>query len=159
LRGNLALARAQVDYPLVGAGDWLPWLPRLAPRWLWTGLIGLYGLAWLSLTRWWMIRRGWLLKLGAGAVVGVLVLAGGVGLAEVDRRQDLAHPVVVVAKDQVKLRKGNGYRYPPADEAPLNRGVEARWLLSRGAWLQIELPDGKVGWVPSGDVLLDKPSR
>jgi len=157
LRTNLTLARAQVDHPLSRTGDWLPWLPRVSPRWLWTGLIGLYGLTCLSLARWWMLRRGWLLKAGSTAALGVLVLAGAVSLAEVDRRQDLAHPVVVIAKDQIKLRRGNGYRYPPADETPLNRGVEARWLLSRGGWLQIELADGKVGWIPGADALLDQP--
>jgi hypothetical protein len=156
LRGNLALARAQVDQPQARGGNWLPWWPRLAPYWLWTGLMGFFGVAWLSFTRWWMVHHVWLFKLGSGAVLGMLAMGGGVCVAEADRRLDLSHPVVVIARDQVKVHKGNGFRYPLAAEAPLNRGVEARWLLSRGDWLQIELADGNVGWVPDEDVLLDK---
>jgi hypothetical protein len=157
LRSNLTRARAQVDHPLSVTGDRLPWLPRLAPRWQWIVFIGLYGLGCLSFTRWWMVRRPWLVRAGISAFLSALALAGGVGLAETERRQDLAHPLVVIAKDQVKLRKGNGNRYTPADERPLSRGVEARWLFTRGDWFQIELADGKVGWVPVADALLDKP--
>ena len=47
------------------------------------------------------------------------------------------------------LRAGNGLSYPPRYETPLNRGVEARLLFARGAWLQIELSGGEIGWVPA----------
>jgi len=46
------------------------------------------------------------------------------------------------------LRTGNGLSYPPRYETPLNQGVEARLLHARGAWLQIELSGGEVGWGP-----------
>jgi hypothetical protein len=156
-RTNLALARQQVEHPLATTADRWPWLPRPAPRWLWLGLVGLYGLAGFAFARWWMVRRNGLLLVGLFAALGVLVTAGGLILAEVDRRQDLAHPLVVIARDQVQLRKGNGYRYPVVDETPLNRGVEARWLFSRSDWLQIELADGKVGWIPHTAALVDEP--
>jgi hypothetical protein len=158
LQSNLALARAHVDQPQAGSVEWLPWLPRFAPFWLWTGLIGFFGLACLSFTRWWTVRRNWLLKMGGVAALGMLVLSGAAGVAEADRCLDLAHPVVVIATDHVMLHKGNGFRYPHVDELPLNQGVEARLLYSRGDWLQVELADGKVGWIPGADGLLDKPA-
>jgi len=55
----------------------------------------------------------------------------------------------------VMLRTGNGLRYPPRYETPLNRGVEARLLFTRGDWLQIEFAGGEVGWVPREYALVD----
>jgi tetratricopeptide (TPR) repeat protein len=156
LRARLELARGQVDYPRAGTGDSFRWVPRLSPRVLWTCLVCLYGLACVSGTRWWMIRRGWQLKAMVCAAIGALVCAAGIAWAELDRREDVAHPIVVVARDQVSLRKGNGHRYPPADDKPLNRGVEAHSLRMRGGWLQIELADGKVGWIPGADALTER---
>ncbi len=71
-----------------------------------------------------------------------------------EARQDREHPVVVINKDGTLLRKGNGFAYPPRYEAALNRGVEARLILAKEDWIQIELSDGEVGWVPRGQVLL-----
>ena len=65
------------------------------------------------------------------------------------------HALVVVARDGVLLRKGNGPDYPPRSEAPLNRGVEARLLYRRGGWLQVELAGGEVGWLPASAALVD----
>src|SRR5262249_22757717 len=72
---------------------------------------------------------------------------------ELDREQ----PLVVIAADGVLLRKGNGLSYPPRYETPLNRGVEARVLCARGAWRQIELAGGEVGWVQYDQILPEWP--
>jgi uncharacterized protein YgiM (DUF1202 family) len=66
-------------------------------------------------------------------------------------------PLVVIAEDNVILRKGNGLSYPPRYEQPVNRGVEARLRYERGDWLQIELAGGEVGWVPRAVALVDYP--
>jgi hypothetical protein len=71
--------------------------------------------------------------------------------------QEQQHPLVVIADDGVLLRKGNGLSYPPRYETPLNRGVEARLLVSRGDWLQIELEGGEIGWVPREYARVDNP--
>lgn len=65
----------------------------------------------------------------------------------------------VVMQSEVVLRKGNGQYYDPALVQPLPEGVEFRVLASRedvagATWYQIELPDGKEGWLPADAVRL-----
>jgi uncharacterized protein YgiM (DUF1202 family) len=77
---------------------------------------------------------------------------------DVERRHrvdNAIHPLVVVVKDQVELRSGNGKAYPPRYESKLRRGTEARCLYERSGWLQIELTGGQVGWIPRDAALLD----
>jgi len=104
-----------------------------------------------------MVRRGRLL----GAGVAVLLLAAMlsawiIALAREERDREM-HPLVVIARDSVMLRRGNGLTFPPRYETPVHRGVEARLLFERGGWLQIELSGGEVGWVPRDHVLADTP--
>jgi tetratricopeptide (TPR) repeat protein len=67
---------------------------------------------------------------------------------------DLAHQrgadEGVVLVDDVVVRKGNGEGFEPQFEQPLHQGVEFEVLDRRADWLQIELPDGKSGWIPAG---------
>ena len=64
---------------------------------------------------------------------------------------DLAHQrgadEGVVLVDDVVVRKGNGEGFEPQFEQPLHQGVEFEVLDRRADWLQIELPDGKSGWI------------
>jgi hypothetical protein len=160
LRQNLTQAREQVVYPPEGSlgrpGNERrpPWLPRLPSEWLVIAAFVFYSLAWLSLTRWWMTRRGRLLVGGL-----VAFLAAGVVTAAlvVTVQQQETHPLVVIARDGVLLRRGDGLRFPLRYETPVNRGVEARLLFERGAWVQIELAGGEIGWVPRDYVLIDTP--
>ena len=123
--------------------------------------LALNGLGWLSLTRGLMTRRRRPLVLGAAALVAAALVAAvplGLWLIEERRdRDDRERPLVVIAADGVPLRSGNGPAYPPRDETPLNRGVEARLLFDRDGWLQIRLAGGEVGWVPSAAALIDQP--
>ncbi len=163
LRTNLARARALVAYPEEGAfarpaADERPaWLSRAG--WLFLLAFALYCAACAALLRWWAGRRapalllGLLLLGGAGALTTVLVLQDRAG------RAAAARPLVVIARDEVTLRKGNGEAYPPRAEAALNRGVEARLVFRRGGWLQIELGSGEVGWVPASAALVDGPDE
>jgi hypothetical protein len=157
LRADLAYVREQVAYPYAGTLDRLPRLPRVAPGLLLTLGVSLYGLGWLAVTRWRMVRRSWLVEMAVVSWVAAAVVTAILIIEGLDARDDALHPLVVVARDGVVLRKGNGSSYPSQGDAPLNRGVEARWLFTRGDWLQIALPGGQVGWVPRADVLLDRP--
>ena len=104
---------------------------------------------WVTLAAWWISRRTWLL--------GVVVLAGALSAASFGRfvleqrhrLDDANHPLVVIAKDLVELRSGNGNAYPPRYEWRLRRGMEVRCLYERSGWLQIELNGGQVGWIPA----------
>src|SRR5207248_858527 len=117
----------------------------------------MYSLFWLTVTRWLMTRRGSLLVAGGSALIFVGGLASMLVVQMQHARFEAEHPRVVIARDKVVLRKGNGDAYPPRYETPVNRGVEARLLFARNDWLQIELAGGEVGWVPRDAALVDTP--
>jgi hypothetical protein len=160
LRANLAYARAQVAYPEMNGfarpAEGFPFASFLR-AWFGFGLFAaavLYVLGWLGLARWRTRRtaRAFAVCLGSFLLTTCL----GVLLA-FDASQDhdeRTHPVLVVAQDEVFLRKGNGFSYPARVEIPINRGVEARLLHRRGNWLQIELSSGEIGWIPQASAIL-----
>jgi hypothetical protein len=157
----LAFARSQVAH---GTGNGLghppsesrpPWLPRLATSWCLALALGAYTLGWLAAARWWMRRDSRAMVLAVAGCLAAAVLVAGLVAEEVRDHDLIERPVVVVAEDGVLLRSGNGLRYPPCFETPLNRGVEARLLFIRGHWLQIELAGGEVGWVPREYALVE----
>jgi tetratricopeptide (TPR) repeat protein len=160
LQAHLAYAREQVAYPVSGSfgrppvDRYPPWLPRLAPVWLLLTAIVSYSLTWVALTRWWMLRHGRPLGLALMAGVATAALVTGLAVETVGRHYEAQHPLLVIDRDGVRLRRGNGQSYPPSYETPLNRGVEARLLFQRGKWYQIELAGGEVGWVPASSALL-----
>src|SRR5262249_33711391 len=136
---------------------WPPWLPWV-PAWVRVGgVVLLYSLACLAVTRWWMTRRDRLLSLGITAAVSAVLLVASLVVEEWRYGQEALHPLVVIADNGVLLRVGNGPTYPERFTTPLNRGVEARLLFIRGEWLKIELATGEMGWVPRAKVLLDVP--
>jgi hypothetical protein len=163
LRESLARAREMVAYPREGnfgrpPDDARPsWLPALSPRWLFAGALGLYVLACGCLTRWRMVRRGRILAVGVAALLGAGLLGAALLVEQAGR--ETKRPLVVIAEDDVLLRKGNGLTYPPRYETSLHRGVEARLLFVRGGWLQIELAGGEVGWVPRSAGLVEEVGR
>jgi tetratricopeptide (TPR) repeat protein len=163
LQYALAHARDQVIYPPSSAlgrpavEHWPPWLPRPTAGPLLALLAVLYGLGCLGLTRWWMTRNGKLLWLGGIVLTGALLPVGGLALLAYQDGQARRQPVVVIARDNVHLHRGNGSNYPLSQADPLNRGVEARQLHVRGDWLQVELAGGEVGWLPRSAVLVDGP--
>jgi hypothetical protein len=160
LRANLAAAREQVvlaeDRKLGRPPEETrpPWLPWVGPGWRLLLGLGFYCLTCFALARWWLAGSGWL---GIGAASGLItiLLALSVARDELAREQETVHPLAVVARDGVVLRKGNGLAYPARYEQKLNRGVEGRVLFARGAWIQIELAGGELGWVPANAVLVD----
>ncbi|HEY7428048.1 MAG TPA: hypothetical protein VH682_27690 [Gemmataceae bacterium] len=163
LRESLTAARERVVYPASGAlgrprnDSRPPWLPHPRGEWLVIAAAVCYTLACVYLTRWMMVRRGRLLATG----LMVLLLAGMlsawiIARAREEREREM-YPLVVIARDGVVLRRGNGLAFPPRYETPVHRGVEARRLFERGDWVQIELSGGEVGWVPREAVLVDTP--
>jgi len=159
LRASLEYAREQVVFPAAGTLgrppiDYRPpWLPRLAPTLGLELVFCFYGLAWVCLTRWRMVRHPRLLPAAGVVFAAAVLLAGDLIVGQWQARREATHPLVVIARDNVVLRKVNGERYPPSYDTPLNRGVEGRRLFVRGDWLQIELAGGEAGWVPRALVL------
>ena len=100
-------------------------------------------------------RRGWCI--GSIGVVGwgfVLMLAVAI---EVERRDAGTRPALVVA-EEATLRAGNGPNFPARSAGALVPGVECVLRSRRGGWVQVSLhdgtPDGLVGWLPEGCVIV-----
>jgi hypothetical protein len=155
LRTGLRQARARVVFAegtaLGRPNDEPSRWSALSIGWLFTLGVIIHTAGWACLTRWYMVRGTRLLVaglvlLGVGLVLGWIVF----------QRQDSGAepPVVVIARDGVLLRKGNGSAFPPWSVIPLNRGVEAEQILSRDGWIQIRLPGGEVGRIGAAEVVV-----
>jgi len=163
LRTNLDYARAQVASTERGSfgrppSDRLPpGLPYFNPYLRLFLAVFAYALGWTAVFRWWMLRQGSILGMGTLAFALAGLIATTLVMEDWSHRQERNNPLVVIAEDGVLMRKGNGLAYPRRYDTPLHRGVEARLLVDRGKWLQIELARGEVGWVPRAYVLVDNP--
>lgn len=115
----LALGAWAVGFALLAAGVWLP-----------------------------RGRGGRAAALRAGAALLVVALAVG-GSALVDLRDRAARDAAVVVADEIALRTGDGASYPERYENPIHAGAEVRVVEERAGWVDVELPDGKRGWVPA----------
>jgi tetratricopeptide (TPR) repeat protein len=156
LRANLKLARAQVDSSpvLQQDNDWLlSRLPSTPSGWLFPAAYLCYVSSCLFLARWWSSRRDIDLCACLGSVAISLPLVLAICSSSWRAEQERLHPVVVIARDDTHLRKGNGLAYPRLDGAPLHRGVEARLISMRSGWIKIDLASGRTGWVPEKAVL------
>ena len=54
----------------------------------------------------------------------------------------------VIITNSVEARKGPAYAYAPAFVEALHDGLEFKLIEERGAWIQIELTDGRRCWIP-----------
>ncbi len=151
LREALDQARSRIAYPAGGfahppVDDLPPWLPQPSPMTLLLATVAVFAFGCVALTRWRMTTaRTWLL---AGIVGLVITMVGVVVIVLQERHRASEGPLVVIAAEDVLLRRGDGLTYPPRYSTPLPRGTEARLRRERGDWLQIQLAGGEIGWVP-----------
>jgi tetratricopeptide (TPR) repeat protein len=179
LQERLEEARDHVQYTTPGAfgrpavDNWPPWLPRLTLRWQLIFVLALYVVACATVTRWWMTRQGAYLGIAGPAFTLAAFLGAGLFLEARQRACEKDHPAVVIAASETVLHKGNGANYPcydaenrtwletggiiPSAATRLPPGAEARLRHDKGAWLQIELARGEIGWVRRADVVIDPP--
>jgi hypothetical protein len=158
LRANFAEARRRViDPPTLPeeATGWLPTAPRATQiRLALAGYVAAWGLflVWLWRPARWLLCSA-ILILGGSIVLGCLCYQGD--------RGDQEQPFAVVTQDNVVLRQGNGLTYAPVVHqglpVTLHRGTELRVQCQRSnGWLQVELLNGLLGWLPRETLLLDR---
>jgi tetratricopeptide (TPR) repeat protein len=146
IRANLVRAREATKDRMPALSSARPlffWQRRLSPKegvLLGSLLTGL-GFGVLLVSRW--RRRDWRV-VGAGVVaVGGLVLVGGV-----DEARTLSHsPAGLVLADEVEVRSAVGGQ--GVDLFQLHAGAEVRVREASGEHVQIELTDGRRGWLPA----------
>jgi hypothetical protein len=66
----------------------------------------------------------------------------------IERHQSTTSLEGVILEPEVIARQGDADSYQPSFEDPLHGGTEFMLLEDRGAWWQIELPDGRSCWIP-----------
>lgn len=163
LNQALAFARAHVARdvpnpfgrppdPLWPAG--LPWPEGRGLHWV--GMV-LYGLAWILSAWWWTAGGRGRAVASAGAWGAALLVMACLVRQVLWSQRDRQEPPAVILQEGTLLRKGNGLAYPVAYVTPLPRGTEVRQRFVRGAWVQIELTGGEIGWVPQAALLTDGP--
>ncbi len=102
----------------------------------------------------WLRRRAWHYRVAAALAVCAAASATGFMMADRRQRLDDRIPFTVATTDDIQLRTGDGELYPVRADRKLNRGAEARLLFVGDRWIQIEMADGVVGWIPRNAVLL-----
>jgi len=160
LRTNLAQARGLVS-------EHQPSKPIRWPREvkLWWQELTIAGAA-LWLLGWGVLCvRAFRRLSGAWQLGGWFLVAGGglLGFLGWLGNRQLAEPWAVIREDGVWLRRGNGLSYPAVEAGgrpvALPRGCEVRVMTLRpNGWVQIQLQDATVGWVPLSALLLGPPS-
>lgn len=88
---------------------------------------------------------------GSALAVGMIAVLCGASVGLGRWSQRTAPPAVVTSMDVVVYR-GPGTGYQRQFEQPLQPGVECVVRERRGGWWEIELPDGKSGWIDAGAV-------
>jgi hypothetical protein len=113
----------------------------------------LNAVGWFGLT-WWRIHgRAAIAWLSLVILTSAWALGLTLWFAQRDYCYDLGNQLVVIKKQDVILRKGDGMSYPARKTPALVPGQEAECLFVRGNWLQIHLPTGEVGWIPASGAL------
>jgi hypothetical protein len=154
---SLSFARSQVSY--ANSGERAALTPRESwptmrlqiRRWGMVAVALAMLLAWFALARW-VVSRGfnWLIISTFAFVIGVLVTTGWLVERSVRRAENSRTDVVLVRPEL--LRAGDGFSYLPRRDTPLPAGAEAAVRHQRRAWLQVELADGSIGWLPEASV-------
>ena len=84
---------------------------------------------------------------GLGVALFFTILFGGSLLVERHQANSIREGVILDL--EVSARQGDAESYQPSFADPLHAGTEFKLLENRGAWWQIELPDGRSAWIPA----------
>lgn len=73
------------------------------------------------------------------------------------RHTDTATPshAVIITTREIAARGGPGSEYPIIGQLAADTQVNILGISEDGAWYQVELPEGKIGWLPAASPLLE----
>jgi hypothetical protein len=163
LAHNLAQARRKVEHSFDRSGGTLL-VDSVARWWHLIPLGARFAVAWIGWAAFWALLA-W--RIAAPATLGTdgrrilwrtvtaLALAAWVacgGSILADESLAAARPAAVLVESGVTLRKGNGEGFEAAFAETLGPGVECTVLSERPGWVQLQLPDGRTGWVKDSQV-------
>lgn len=158
LRRGLDLARSRVEYATAEDRQQLTWRgPAESPsRWLlrrWGVAVVAFGSS-LTTVLWarWRVSGRRRLGLLVGVTACATVLVSGAWWWERHERPRETVQDFLVIRRPTAIHSGDHFAFPLRRETPLPAGVEARLLHRAAEWVQIELFDGTVGWVPADTV-------
>ena len=163
LAHNLAQARRKVEHSFERSGGTL--LVDSVARWWHLIPLGTrFAVAWVGWAAFWALlawriaapgtlasdgrRIAW--RTVTAVALAAWVACGGSILA--DEALASARPAAVLVESGVTLRKGNGEGFEAAFAETLGPGVECTVLSERPGWVQLQLPDGRTGWVKDAQV-------
>jgi hypothetical protein len=104
----------------------------------------MYVLVWLAMIGRTLLPRRWSTVTASAAAVMCVAAASSAGLSHWSERNV---PEGVVLSMDVAAHNGPGHGYQRQFEQPLQAGTEFSLRQRRQGWWEIELPDGKRGWI------------
>ncbi|MFL5330155.1 MAG: hypothetical protein ACJ8C4_14735 [Gemmataceae bacterium] len=146
---GMALARAQVAIPSGLNAELLRPEETWYPGWLLHPLMFVicffaYLAFCFAIAAWALSRRARWLRISCLLAIPTLITFTSLFVQRERMEHELKAPFVVMLIE-TPLRSGNGIEYPEIIRLP--RGTEARRLIQRGDWTQLELASGVQGWV------------
>ncbi len=93
-------------------------------------------------------RDAWSIPVTILGIAGILGVAWMSWTISREETTALETPVAVVSEDTI-LRRGNAFSHPARLAFPLAAGTEIRILGDRGGWVQVQIPGGAIGWLPT----------
>jgi tetratricopeptide (TPR) repeat protein len=117
-----------------------------------------YAIFWLLMRAMINRSRRTPLSIWTAAIIAIVATAAGASVAYQQLSQRNSPEAVLIASEAT-LRKGTGDYYDPQLVQPLPEGVEFHVRSERNdvqntRWYQIELPDGREGWLHADQVML-----
>jgi tetratricopeptide (TPR) repeat protein len=154
VQANLRFARQRVEPAISPSGrtqvteTLLFWHYNSSPQRRRQVGIGLAAIGWTLLFAWLRWRRA---ALATGGIAAVALASIALASVLYEARERAVRPAAVVLERQV-LRLGRSATADPAMKAPLGPGVEVQVLQRRGEWLEVQLANDIIGWLPASSV-------
>ncbi|MEE2938650.1 MAG: BatD family protein [Planctomycetota bacterium] len=142
---ELGLSRTRISDS--GWGDWLTsWHAVIPLRWSLTTFV----IAWFTFWLLVVLRLLGMRSFSTPAAICCFVVLVEAGIVFGSKFTEFVRDdTAVLVVDQVTLRDGDGESFGTVTELASAAGRPVQCVASRGRWIQIQLANGTVGWVPA----------